>query len=280
MRRAMLRAPQEKGFLLARVAEVARAGIYERRHVHSSASMLREPSPGGWPYRSKPDRHGVYHKRRPTRKEKGSHWDKAAQRERQQNSISGPPNADTFHWRSSILPTVHAQLSARAGFDPDVPSKENSAEREGSPADDHDRESNGTSSADSMQLADNGVDQLLASITNPAPHAQVTMRMVLEPDTEMRHPLNKKVEAEMKMADLASEGGLGPEATAFIKRVAGSRYNHNTDTLKLKSERYEFREDNFRHVCEMGAALVNEGKRYAREIGESYSASSTSAHAE
>ena len=244
-------------------------------HLQQSS---RPPDQGerseGWPYRNKPDRHGVYHKRRPTRKEKGSHWQRSAMQEKLSSALTMPPNVNVLHWREWLTSTVHSGSNASSvAPSASPPAGEESKSPQATADDAHASGSKdaGAFPPDAFELTDHGVETVQSDANegeDEEPQAEVQMRVVLEADSEQRHPLNRKVEARLKLDDLAEEGGLGPEATEFLKRVAGSRYGRNTGLLKLKSERYMHREDNYRHVGEMANSLVQEGRRFAEEIGE------------
>lgn len=76
----------------------------------------------------------------------------------------------------------------------------------------------------------------------------VTMRLVLEPGMRQDHPLNKKVETEFHIDDFSKEFGLSSTGKSFVADVCGKRYNERTGIVRLVSERYELREDNFRDL--------------------------------
>lgn len=70
------------------------------------------------------------------------------------------------------------------------------------------------------------------------------------------HPAEKKVVVEFSPTDF----GLTPVQQEKMKKLAGSRYNPEKETIKMSCESFEHQAQNKRHLAETVQKLVAEAK--------------------
>ena len=74
------------------------------------------------------------------------------------------------------------------------------------------------------------------------------------------HPAEKKTVIQFATKDLAKAAGLSEAQRIKLIKLAGVRYNPDTDTVKMSSEKYEFAAQNKRYLGDLVAKLVKEAQ--------------------
>eukprot|EP00300_Choanocystis_sp_HF-7_P030108 c38866_g1_i1.p1 GENE.c38866_g1_i1~~c38866_g1_i1.p1 ORF type:complete len:205 (+),score=56.43 c38866_g1_i1:28-615(+) len=71
-------------------------------------------------------------------------------------------------------------------------------------------------------------------------------------------PEYTKAALEVKVFDIKRLCNLSPDAISRLKDIVGPRYNKNTDTIKLTSDKYPLLAQNIKHVKEILSGVLEE----------------------